>query len=190
MRDFKPWVRGPGLAVVVLIAACVPPGDSGRSPLADDRSAAPAAPAPRVEGDESMAALTAEIRQLRVAVENLARSQTETQALSVYLSAQQGRLLQARQLLDVARKELDSVTAHNRDAQAQLIDVQDRLARVTDRQQRTVLEFEMRATQAEANSTELELQQARAREGDLSLALSREEDRWGDLISRLEQLTQ
>jgi hypothetical protein len=39
-----------------------------------------------------MAALTAEVRQLRIAVEQLARTQTEAQALGVALSAQSAEL--------------------------------------------------------------------------------------------------
>jgi hypothetical protein len=42
--------------------------------------------------DGSFAALVAEIRQLRVAIEQSTRSQTQTQALAVYLSTQQSRL--------------------------------------------------------------------------------------------------
>src|SRR5688500_14852551 len=61
--------------------------------------------------DGSLAALTAEVRQLRLSVEELARSQTKTQALAVYLSAQQSRLQQADQQLAVARRELDAATA-------------------------------------------------------------------------------
>jgi hypothetical protein len=53
-----------------------------------------------------MAALTAEVRQRRVAVEQLARSQAETQTLGMTLSAQQGRILQLTQELDTARKEI------------------------------------------------------------------------------------
>lgn len=151
---------------------------------------APAQAARRIEGDESIAALTAEVRQLRVAVEQLARSQMETQALGIQLSAQQARVLQATQSLDAARKELDAAIEHDRDAQAQLSGVQDRLNDVTDDQLRTVFEFEMRGTEAEARSAELELQQARARENELSLALAREQERWRELISRFEQLTQ
>ena len=189
MRDLVPRACWPGFVVVIALAACAPP-DSARTRLTEEPSAAPAEPAPRIEGDESVAALTAEVRQLRAAVERLARDQTEIQALGIHLSAQQGRLLQATQLLDAARRELDSATANNRDAQAQLTSVQERLNGVTDDQLRAVLEFEMRATQAQATSAELELQQAHARESELSLALAREQDRWGDLISRLEQLTQ
>jgi hypothetical protein len=45
-------------------------------------------------GDGSMAALTAEVRELRMAVQQLAQTQSQTQALGVYLSVQQSRVLQ------------------------------------------------------------------------------------------------
>ena len=137
-----------------------------------------------------MAALTAEIRQLRAAVEALARSQQETQALSVYLSAQQGRLVQATQQLDAARKDVDSAAADNRDFEARLKGFSDELSRSTDRAQRAALEDAIRAIEVERAGLELKLQQARSRESDLSRALAREEDRWADLLSRLEQLAQ
>ena len=53
--------------------------------------------------DGSMAALTSEVRQLRVAVEELTRSQTQTQALGVYLSVQQSRILQMATRSGLAR---------------------------------------------------------------------------------------
>jgi hypothetical protein len=48
----------------------------------------------------SLAALTSEVRQLRLAVEAATRSQTQTQALSVYLSVQQSRVLHVATRLD------------------------------------------------------------------------------------------
>jgi hypothetical protein len=54
----------------------------------------------------SLAALTAEIRQLRLAVEEATRSQT--QALGVYLSVQQARLVEVAARVDAAREELDA----------------------------------------------------------------------------------
>lgn len=191
MRDPKSCVRLSCLAVVALTAACVPPGDPVGPRFPDDRVPSPAAvAAPRIEGDESMAALTAEIRQLRVAVEELARRQTETQALNVYLSAQQGRVSLATQQLEAARKEADSATEHSRDAEAQLARFSEELSRSPDRAARAGLEDAIRNFEVEKAKADLELQQARARENDLSLGLAREEDRWGDLLSRLGQLTQ
>lgn len=118
MRDPRSWLRSSRFAFVAVVAACAVPDDPA-SRFADDRApAAPPAAAPRIAGDESMAALTAAVRQLRVAVEQLARSQQETQALSVYLSAQQGRLVQATQQLDAARKDVDSAVESSRDSEA------------------------------------------------------------------------
>ena len=114
MRDPKSCVRLLCLAVVAVAAACAGPDDSVGSRFPGDRATSPAiaaAAAPLIEGDESMAALTAEVRQLRIAVEEFARTQTETQALGAYLSARQGRLMQTTQQLDAVRKEIDAATA-------------------------------------------------------------------------------
>ena len=55
-------------------------------------------------GGGSLTALTAEVRQLRLAVEESMRSQAQTQALGVYLSAQQSRILQVASRLDAVPK--------------------------------------------------------------------------------------
>jgi len=137
-----------------------------------------------------MAALTAEVRQLRLAVEALARSQTETQTLSVYLQAQQGRIMQITQQLDAARKEIDSATASTRDLETQVKVMQDEASGLTERGQRAGLESAIRAMEAERNGLDLKLQQARARENDLSRTLALEENRWNDALSRMQRLTQ
>jgi hypothetical protein len=74
MREPKPWVRLPCLAVIVVAAACAPPDGARPANARATSPATPPAPAPRIQGDESMAALTAEVRQLRVAIEQLAKT--------------------------------------------------------------------------------------------------------------------
>jgi chromosome segregation ATPase len=109
------------VAALSVVAACGAAVDPTISASTDEPQRARESPraAPDLP-DGSLAALTAEVRQLRVAVEELARSQTETQALGVYLSAQQGRLQQADQQLAAARRELDSATAAGQRIEAQL----------------------------------------------------------------------
>jgi chromosome segregation ATPase len=136
-----------------------------------------------------MAALTAEVRQLRVAVQELARSQAEAQALSIYMSAQQGRLSQATQQLDAARRELDAASARSQDAEARLTAYSNELPGTTDRERRAALEDAIRAVESERPEIDRAVQQARARESDASRRLSVEEDRWGDLLARLDELT-
>jgi hypothetical protein len=138
--------------------------------------------------DGSLAALTAEVRQLRLAVEELARSQTQTQALGVYLSAQQSRLQQADQQYAVARRELDSATAARDRIEAQLTDVLAEAPRATSAERRAELDQAIEALKFEQARVDRELQQARNRENDLSRELQSEETRWNDLILRLEAL--
>jgi predicted nucleic acid-binding Zn-ribbon protein len=137
-----------------------------------------------------MAALTAEVRQLRVAIEQLARSQAETQTLGMTLSAQQGRILQVTQQLDAVRKEIAAASAGSQGLEARLAGFRDEISRVTEPGQRAGFESAMRGIEEERSRLELELQQARSRENDLSRALALEEDSWSDTLERMEQLTQ
>jgi chromosome segregation ATPase len=140
----------------------------------------------------SFAALTEEIRQLRLAVQESTRNQTQTQALGVYLSAQQARLVQVAARMDSARKELDALTVRARE-------IADRLSRLEEDTQpvapanRAHWEQEVgqmtRALKQELATVALQEQRARGREAELSQMLQVEDARWTDLISRLEQLT-
>src|ERR1051325_2226818 len=68
----------------------------------------------------SLAALTAEVRELRLAVQQLSQTQSQTQALGVYLSVQQSRVLQVSSQLDAARKELDAASLHSNELATKL----------------------------------------------------------------------
>jgi len=136
----------------------------------------------------SLMALTEEVRQLRHAVEESMRSQTQTQALGVYLSAQQSRTLQVAGRLDMARRDVDSATDRSQGTATRLTNIEDRLSRVTDEKERLALEEENRSIALERKRISVQEQQSRNREAELSQALQLENDRWTDLIARLEQL--
>src|SRR6187455_1271305 len=76
-------------------------------------------------GDGSMAALTAEVRELRMAVQQLAQTQSQTQALGVYLSVQQSRVLQVSSQLDSVRKDLDTTAFQATELAAKLADLDE-----------------------------------------------------------------
>jgi chromosome segregation ATPase len=193
MRDPKLWVRFPCFAVLAAVTGCMAPDDPV-SRLTDDGASSPAisvgAPARLEATDGSLAALTAEVRQLRVAVEGFARSQAATQALATALSAQQDRVRQLAEQLAAARDQVDSSDAESRRLGEAVQALTDQLPRATDRDRRTELEARIRDFESEHNRWELQLQQARGRQSDLSRALAVEEDRWNDLLSRLERVTQ
>jgi DNA repair exonuclease SbcCD ATPase subunit len=138
--------------------------------------------------DGSFAALTSEVRQLRVAVEESTRSQTQTQALAVYLSVQQSRILAIATRLDEARKELDSAATRSREVASELESIRTDLLRVTEPQRHAALEDLDKQLKGEQQRAVFQEQQARIRQNELSQALQIEETRWTDLISRLEQL--
>jgi hypothetical protein len=138
----------------------------------------------------SMAALTAEIRELRMAVQQLAHTQTQTQAIGVYLSVQQSRVLQVSSQLDAARKELDSTASAANDMAAKLADLEEQLPRVSDAGERNAIQSELPVIRREQRLLTAREQQARTRELELSQSLQAEESRWSALISRLEALTQ
>ena len=164
-----------GFVAGMLVVGC------GGSMLAQDKTDIP---------DGSLAALTSEVRRLRVAVEESTRSQTQTQALGVYLSAQQSRMIQLGSRLDAARKELSDVTIRSTELASQLEEMQAEILRTTEPQRRAQLQDAHQGLSFEQKRIALQEQQARSREAELSQASRLEEARWADLINRLEQLIQ
>ena len=188
MQVPKPLVRSVCAAQLVAIAGCGAPGD----PAFSADSLAPSSPistesAPVLETDGSLAALTAEVRQLRVAVEQLARSQTEAQALGAALSAQQRRVEQMSAQLDVVRKEIEEAAGRSSGFQDRAARFSQELSATGDQAQRAEMEGMLRSIEAEREAAEPELQNARGRESNLSRALALEEDRWNDLLARAGQ---
>jgi hypothetical protein len=140
--------------------------------------------------DGTMAGLTAEVRELRLAVQQLAHTQSQTQALGVYLSVQQSRVLQVSSQLDAARTDLEGATLRTSELAAKLADLEEELPRASDATQRNALQDGIRGLRREHTSMSAQEQQARNRELELSQSLQTEESRWSALISRLEALTQ
>src|SRR5688572_15827178 len=138
----------------------------------------------------SLSALTAEVRELRLAVQQLAQTQSQTQALGVYLSVQQSRVLQVSSQLDAARKELDSTAIQANELATKLADLEEELPRVSDSTHRNAIQDGIRGIRREHAAASAQAQQARARETELSQSLQAEESRWSTLITRLEALTQ
>jgi hypothetical protein len=140
--------------------------------------------------DGTMAGLTAEVRELRLAVQQLAQTQSQTQALGVYLSAQQSRVLQVSSQLDAARRELETAVFQTSEVGAKLAELEEELPRVSEPAQRNAIQDGLRGIRREHGLLSAKEQQVRNRELELSQSLQAEESRWSSLISRLEALTQ
>ena len=168
MRVVELGLRLVCAAALSAVAACGAAVDPAPATSADEPQQARGSPreAPALPGEASLAALTAEVRQLRLAVEELARSQSETQALGVYLSAQQTRMQQADQQLAAVREQIDSSTAVRQDLETRLARMLADQARASP-DRRAQIEDGVNSLRAEQARIDLQLQEARSRENDL-----------------------
>jgi hypothetical protein len=135
----------------------------------------------------SLAALTAEVKQLRLAVEESGRRQGQTQAISVYLAAQQSRMVQLSTRLDAIRADLSAAVAVSRQMVTLAANAEGDLARTMPAEERAeAASMQQLFRQQAAGAVERE-QQLRQQESELVQAIQVEETRWRDLIARLQQ---
>ena len=137
-------------------------------------------------GSGSLAGLTREIQQLRLAVEESTRTQSQIQILSVALSAQQSRLMQVANRLDATRRDLDDAIRQTAEANRVLTMFQGDQTPPTpeDREEAASL---MKMFKPQAEAAAQREQQLRARAAELLQVHQAEEARWTDLVARLEQ---
>ena len=132
--------------------------------------------APGVEG--SLAALTAEIRALRGAVEESGRRQTETHAMGVYLAAQQNRMNQLAQRLEGIRAELGRAQKESAQAASMITAAQEAITSAPNAQERQhAVEMLAMFKQQAAQAAEQE-QRLRARELELYQTIQRASSCW------------
>ena len=135
----------------------------------------------------SYTALIAEVRQLRLAVEESSRQQSQIQGLSAYLSAQQSRLIQVGAQLDAVRQELTDASARSQEFANLLSGAQSEAAQATSVEEREQAYDMGRLFKQQAASAAERERQIRERESVLTQVLQTEESRWLDLMTRLEQ---
>jgi hypothetical protein len=146
------------------------------------------APGPNDAAASAIRELTTEVRGLRVAVERTSASQVQGQILGMYLNVQQSRVAQAMNRLDVVRRELEQITMQAQETAQNMSALEMRLPQETDPAHRTEVEMQLRAMKQESESLAAREQQVRAREAEASQSQQTEEQRWTELIGRLEQL--
>lgn len=137
----------------------------------------------------SLAAIASELRLLRQAVEKNTDTQTQIQALTAALSAQQSRLLQVSSRADERRKEVDSIAKQHADVSQSIATNTNALAAGTlnpeVRNNVGELLKEMRAQEQKLAADET---QARTTLAEADAAVQTELARWTDLMNRLDQL--
>jgi len=185
-KTIKPWLRCGCLILAVSCAACMEPFDSDSSvaTAASETSSLPPPPAVAtpLASDGSIAALTAEVRQLRVAVEELARSQQEAQTRTAVLSDQQSRVERAAADLQNIRARIESATFDVNRFDSRLSSLNEELLVTTQPGRRREVEQQIRSRTTEKNIQESELQLAKNLERELLRAFQTEQREWDELV--------
>ena len=135
----------------------------------------------------SLTALVGEVRQLRVAVEDSTRTQSQIQMLSVYLSAQQSRMIQVTSRLDATRRELADAAARSREAAIRVSNAQTEAVEAKRPEEREEAADMVHMFKEQVDAAAAREQALRAREAELLQAWQAEEARWAELITKLEQ---
>lgn len=137
-------------------------------------------------GAGSVAGLMREVQQLRLAVEESMRTQSQIQMLSVALSAQQSRLMQVANRLDATRRDLAEAIQQAAEVTRLLSMFQGDQAASTPEDREEAADL-MKMFKPQADAAARREQQLRAREAELVQLHQAEEARWTDLVARLEQ---
>jgi uncharacterized protein (DUF3084 family) len=135
-----------------------------------------------------LAALTEEVHQLRLAIQTSAGTQTQIQATTVYLSAEQSRLTQLSARIDKVQTDLRTRLSANQEIANRMKEFQSELATATDAEVRNSLTDLIKETKPFYDRALEEENQLRARESELLTMFQTEEARWQDLLARLEAL--
>jgi hypothetical protein len=145
---------------------------------------------PREPADGSMAALTAEVRELRMAVQQLAQTQSQNQALGVYLSVQtEPRAAGCRHNSTPHEKSSTPPPSRPTSWPRSWPTSTSSCRAWPIHRKRNAIQGASRGLRREHALLSAREQQARNREQELSQSLQTEESRWSALVSRLEALT-
>ncbi len=159
------------VAVVFLLAGVVHAQDKPASPSADP-----------------LAALTAEVRLLRLATEKARQTQTQVQALAVYLTVQQSRLVHVSNRLDAVRTQLDNAANTTRQISERIAEQDTRVDILQSTSQENQAKLAAAFLKQQLASASAREAQLRRRESEVATELQTELSRWADLSSRLEQI--
>ena len=135
----------------------------------------------------SLAELTAEVRQLRMVIQDAGRNQTQMQGLNIALTAQQSRLIQVGNRLEALNDQLQKASDKAQKL-AQEIDSAQRKLPSSTGADRLDLENLIRGLKFEHGPAAQEEDAIRTRQMEAMNVFRQEEARWLELVARLEAI--
>ena len=136
----------------------------------------------------SLAELTAEVRNLKVALQEASRSQNQMQALSISLTAQQSRLAQVSARLDTAEEDLQQAMSRTQEAVTAIATAQNELRPNASVEERAQLAEMVKTFRQQSDQAQVRENNARVRRDELMNAFRAEEARWLQLVAKLDEI--
>ena len=136
----------------------------------------------------SLAELKAEVRQLRMTIQDTGRTQTQVSALGMAITTQQTRLFQVTARLDKLEDDLQVASKKTEAAMREVADAQARLARPAPGEDRAGLARQVEWFKEQAAPFVAEENRIRARQQELMAAYRADEARWFQLVAKLEEI--
>jgi chromosome segregation ATPase len=137
---------------------------------------------------DTLGALLGEVRALRIAIERATSTTPQIQLLAARLTVQNERLMRATQDVDVVRKEISELEGQQTMFATQSAALEEQLGREAEPKVQQELKVQQRALKEQADNVAAAEARVRAREAELSSALSVEQNQWAELNRRLDEL--
>lgn len=137
---------------------------------------------------ETLTSLLAEVRQLRLAIEEMSSAGARVQLVLGRLQLQEQRVNNMLRRLETVRGELEGIQREHDDLVRQLQGLERAVGETTDAERRRDFEAEARAMKSRLPGVAARLQQRQTEESTLSVDIGAEQARWTDFNQRLEEL--
>jgi chromosome segregation ATPase len=137
---------------------------------------------------DTLSALLAEVRQLRIAMERATTTTPQIQLLGSRLSVQSERLARATHEHDAARQELDEISAAAAQLATVMAELEGRAAQEPNQERQRALAQEQAAVRERLAELTAREQRLRVREAELASTAATEQNQWADLNRRLDDV--
>jgi hypothetical protein len=150
--------------------------------------AAPIALYAQSSAPDTLGLLLAEVRQLRIALEQSVTVAPRIQLLASRVAVQSDRTARAARDLDASRQEIAKIAEGISRDNARIQDLEGAAATETDPTRRQGFTLEARGLREAIRDQSIAEQRLRAHENELAIAYATEQGAWSDLNRRLDEL--
>jgi DNA repair exonuclease SbcCD ATPase subunit len=137
---------------------------------------------------DTLSALLAEVRALRVAMERAASTTPQIQLLAARLTVQNERLSRATQDVNQVHEQLEDLLASTTSAAARVSGIEEMVSRESNPDTVKTLRAEQTALRSQIDDRGAQETRLRAREAELSNVAAAEQAQWNELNGRLDAL--